>query len=129
MELPGDRSTTRRRHTRRFATFESIDRRTGSYREIRRLIVAIANDLGGYDELSTGEAQLVQRAAVLGAMLVDMEASWLRGERPFDMLGYCTVVNAQRRVFEAVGLRRRAKDVTRLASYVTNAPPYVEAAE
>jgi hypothetical protein len=35
--------------------------------------------------LSTGEQQLVQRAAVLGAILVDMEASWLRGERPFDI--------------------------------------------
>src|SRR5262245_29003868 len=120
MELPGDSPTKRRRHTRRFATFEAIDRRTASYRETRRLIGAIANDLGGYDELSTGEQQLVQRAAVLGAILVDMEAQWLRGERPFDMLGYCTVINAQRRIFEAVGLRRRARDVTTLTQYLTD---------
>jgi len=119
----------RRRNTARLLGFDDLDRRTATYREAKRLVGALESDLGGADQLSTGERQLVQRVAVLGSILTELELRWFRGERPYDLLGYCTVVNAQRRVLEAVGLRRRARDVTRLASYVINAPPEAEAAE
>jgi hypothetical protein len=112
----------RRRNTHRFVTFENMDRRCGAFRETKRLIGEIEGDLGGPDQLSTGERQLVQRGGVLGAILTDMEARWLAGEA-IDVPMYCTVVNAQRRVFESIGLRRRPKDIT---------PPlrdYLEAAE
>lgn len=111
MELPGDNPSKRRRNTLRFARFEDLDRRTGAYREARRLIVAIVADLGGADQLTAGEQQLVQRAAVLGAILVDHEARYMRGDQ-FDPASYSALVNTQRRVLEAVGLRRRARDIT-----------------
>ena len=75
------------------------------------MIDEIEGDLGGGDRLSTAERQLVQRAAVLGAVLTDAESRWIDGE-PIDPVTYCTIVNAQRRVFETVGLHRRARDVT-----------------
>jgi hypothetical protein len=40
-----------------------------------------------------------------------MEAKYLRGMM-VDPALYCTVLNAQRRVFETIGLRRRPRDVT-----------------
>ena len=95
----------------RLLTLDNLDRRTAAYRETRKLIDEIEGDLGGSDRLSTGERQLVQRAAVLGAVLTDTESRWIEGE-PVDLTGYCTIVNAQRRVLETIGLRRRSRDVT-----------------
>jgi hypothetical protein len=102
----------------RLTSLDSLDRRTVAYRETRKLINEIEGDLGGSDRLSTGERQLVQRAAVLGAVLTDTESRWIEGE-PIDTTAYCTVVNAQRRVLETIGLRRQPRDVTpSLAEYL-----------
>jgi hypothetical protein len=102
----------------RLLTLGDLDRRTAAYRETRKLIDEIEGDLGGGDRLSTGERQLVQRAAVLGAVLTDVESRWIAGE-PIDTTAYCTVVNAQRRTLETIGLRRRSRDVTpSVAEYV-----------
>jgi hypothetical protein len=95
----------------RLLTLSDLDRRTAAYRECRKLIDEIETDLGGGDRLSTGERQLVQRAAVLGALLEDTESRWIEGQ-PIDPTSYCTVINAQRRVLESLGLQRRARDVT-----------------
>jgi hypothetical protein len=67
------------------------------------LTTDIETDLGGPDQLSAAERQLVQHGAVLGAVLTDMEAKWLRGGH-FDLTAYCATINCQRRVFEAIGL-------------------------
>jgi hypothetical protein len=98
----------------RLLTLGDLDRRTAAYQKTRRLIDDIESDLNA-DSLSTGERQLVQRAAVLGALLEDTESRWIEGE-PIDATAYCTIVNAQRRVLETIGLgsRRYAKDITPL---------------
>jgi hypothetical protein len=104
----------------RLLTLDDLDRRTSAYRETRKLITDLEGDLGGGDRLSTGERQLVQRAAVLGSMLADTEGRWIEGE-PIDLGGYCAIVNAQRRVLEAIGLRRQPRDVTpSVADYVAH---------
>jgi hypothetical protein len=94
----------------RFLTLADLDCRTAAYRETTRLIAEIEADLGGADQLSTGERQLVQRAGVMGALLSDIETRWIRGE-PVDPAAYCTTVNAQRRILETIGLRRRPRDL------------------
>jgi hypothetical protein len=98
----------------RLLTLNDLDRRTAAYQATARLISEIEADLGGHDRLSTAERQLVQRAAVLGAVLIDAEAKWLAGDA-FDPSTYCAIVNAQRRVLETIGLKRRARDVSPLA--------------
>jgi hypothetical protein len=95
----------------RLLSLADLDRRTAAYRETRKLIDEIEGDLGGRERLSTGECQLVQRCAVLGAVLTDMETRWIDGE-PIDPASYCTIVNAQRRVLETIGLKRVPRDVT-----------------
>jgi hypothetical protein len=102
----------------RLLTLDDLDRRTAAYRETAKLINEIEADYGGSDRLSTGERQLIQRAAVLGAVLTDTESRWIESGK-IDPTQYCTVVNAQRRVLETIGLRRRPRDVTpSVAEYV-----------
>jgi hypothetical protein len=95
----------------RLLTLEGMDGRTAAYRETKRLIDEVTADLGGAEHLSAAEKQMVQHAAVLGAIATDLEAQHLKGRR-IDLNGLATVLNAQRRCFEAVGYRRRQRDVT-----------------
>ncbi|MDT3686481.1 MAG: hypothetical protein RO009_15715 [Pseudorhodoplanes sp.] len=104
----------------RFLTLADLDRRTSAFRKTEALIVALESDLGGSEALTTGERQLVQRAAVLGSMIEDMETRWIGGA-PLDTTAFCTVVNAQRRVLETIGIKRRQRDVTpNLSDYIQN---------
>jgi hypothetical protein len=89
-----------------------LDRRTVAYRDTQRLVSMIEADLGGADLLSAAERQLVQHGAVLGALLTAMERKWISNEAPFDPLVFSTLVNAQRRLFADLGLRRVPRDVT-----------------
>jgi hypothetical protein len=112
----------------RLMTLESLDRRTGAYKLTRAIIEQITSDLGGSDRISAGEGQLVQRAAVLGAMAADIEARWIAGS-PIDPLCLATIANAQRRLLETIGLKRQARDVTpSLHSYMKARQPQQEAA-
>jgi hypothetical protein len=88
-----------------------LDGRSTAYRRTCELIAAVEADLGGADRLSTGERQIVQRAALTGALAEDLEARWLAGE-DIDPGAYSALANSKRRLFEAIGLQRRAKDVT-----------------
>jgi hypothetical protein len=101
-------------------TLDELDFRTASVRRARELMTGIENDCGGAEELSTAEKQLIQRAAISGAMLEALEAQWLAGD-PIDVPAYVALGNAQRRYFETVGLKRRPRDVTpTLAQYLAS---------
>jgi hypothetical protein len=107
----------------RKATLEGVDRRTAAYRVTRRLMADIESDLGGAEQLTAAERELVQRVAVMGAYLTEMEKRWIGGEK-LDPAVYCTLVNAQRRVAETIGLRRRPRDVTpSISSYLASREP------
>jgi hypothetical protein len=95
----------------RLLTLADLDGRTRAAQAVRSTMTAIATDLGGSEHLSTGEHQIIKRAALTGAMLEDMAARWLLGE-PVDPALYATLSNAERRLLETVGLKRRARDVT-----------------
>jgi hypothetical protein len=103
---------TRPRATK-LATLDQLDGRTLAAKAARDTIASIASDLGGADQLSTAEMQIIQRAAVTGAILEDMEAQWLSGA-PIDAPTYVALGNAQRRYLETVGLKRAPRDVTTL---------------
>src|SRR5438270_4618100 len=99
-------------------TLADLDGRTRAAQVVGKTIAALVSDLGGVDHLSTGEHEIVKSAAMTGAMLENMAARWLTGE-PIDPGQYATLSNAQRRLLETVGLRRRSRDVSpSLASYV-----------
>jgi hypothetical protein len=94
-------------------TLDHLDGRTSSARAARDLMADIESDLGGADMISAAERQIIQRAAITGAILESMEAEWLAGGQ-IDMAVYVPLANLQRRHLEAVGLKRAPRDVTSL---------------
>jgi hypothetical protein len=104
----------------RLLKLADLDRRTAAYQGVAKGIQAIEADLGGTAHLSHAERSLIQRCAVLAAMLADQEANYLSG-KPIDPTNYATLVNALRRTFEAVGLKRASRDVTSLGSILREA--------
>jgi hypothetical protein len=95
----------------RLVTLDALDARTAAAQAARDLIATLSADLGGEDHLSAGEKQLVQRAALTGAIVADFEARWVAGQ-PVDLGDYLQAVNVQRRVLATLGLQRRQRDVT-----------------
>jgi hypothetical protein len=95
----------------RLLTLNDLDGRTKAAMMAKALVADLENDLGGADRLSAAERELVQRAALMAAMLGDAEARWLSG-RPVDVAEYTTLANAQSRILKMLGLERRQRDVT-----------------
>jgi hypothetical protein len=72
------------------------------------------NDLGGEDALSSAEHGLIRRAAVLTVELEAMEHKFAMSEsgaEPADLDLYIRATGGLRRLWESLGLKRRAKDV------------------
>jgi hypothetical protein len=113
--LPADATAMDRRNGAdgkvRLITLADLDGRTAAARRARDLVAGIEADLGGGNHLSVAERQLVQRAAVLGAIIESQEAAWLSGQQ-VDVAEHLAAINAQRRVLATIGLERRARDVT-----------------
>lgn len=95
----------------RLRTLEDIDKRTRAHRDTAELREQIAADLGGWDVVSAMQAEVITAAAIMGAMMRDRSAAYLAGE-PVDVPAFLTLANAQRRHLEALGLERRARNVT-----------------
>lgn len=95
----------------RLLTLADLDSRTRACKQALALRDGFLSDLGGADYASTGQRELAQRGAILGAMLEDQEARYMRGDG-VDLAEYCTLVNAQRRVLSDIGLARRPRDIT-----------------
>jgi hypothetical protein len=97
--------------TRRLKSISDIDQRTVAGKRAIQLVGALENDLGGVDNLSAGTKQLIQRAAVLAAMIESSEAQWLSGQA-IDLNILLAAIGVQRRVLVTLGLERRSRDVT-----------------
>jgi hypothetical protein len=95
----------------RFLTLADLDGRSRAAARCRQLVKDFESDLGGADELSTAQRQLVQRAALLATCIEDFEVRWTMG-LVFELPDYLAMVNAQRRVLLSLGLERRARDVS-----------------
>jgi len=84
-------------------------------RRLRDLISGHISDLGGDDAISEAERSIVRRASMLELQLEMMETRWAVNEgvaSASDLQNYQRVASTIRRLLEAVGLKRRAKDIT-----------------
>jgi hypothetical protein len=108
------KSQYRKRNPRaRLLRFSDLDTRTHAYRETLRAITAMESDLGGKGELSTAERQLIQNSAVLGALIGDISARYLKsGIRAINTAELALLMNSQLRIFQAIGIQRRQRNVT-----------------
>jgi hypothetical protein len=79
-------------------------------RRYRDLVTRHVGDLGGRDMLSEAQLSLVRRAAALACEIEQMEARMSQGvEVNLDSFG--RAASHLRRIYEAIGLRRQARDV------------------
>ena len=114
----GSRNVSLARLRVKLSSLNDLDRRTGAYKRVAALIAEIESDLGGSENLSTATRQIIQRAAVAGALAEDLESKWLAGI-PTDPAVHALLANSQRRLLLAVGLNRVPRDVTQnLADYL-----------
>src|SRR5438046_2796904 len=100
-------------------TIASLDGRTAAARRARDLVAALTADLGG--DLSAAQAELVQRAAMLGAFIENAEAGWLAGHES-DVSTWLAAIDRQRRTLMALGLDRVAKAVPSWDEVIRNLP-------
>lgn len=108
----GSKATTKgKRCTLDIPGLGLVDGRTQAARHYGQLVSAISDDLGGFDEISTAERELVRRAAGLSVLATVAEAKLLNGEE-IDIAELVSLGNAQRRILTTLGLQRRVRDIT-----------------
>jgi hypothetical protein len=93
----------------RFLTIADLDSRSRAAAFAKNLAASLESDLGG--DVTAGQKQLVQRAAVVSAICEDFETRFLLGHA-IELSDYLTATNVLRRVLATVGLERRARDVS-----------------
>jgi hypothetical protein len=82
------------------------------------LVAGIVGDLGGQDNLSNGQLQLIRRSAMLSTHCELMEQGAAEG-KSFDPIVYGQLTGHLTRALKALGLKRTPKDVTpTLADYL-----------
>jgi hypothetical protein len=101
----------------RLVTMEDLDRRTKAAQIALETKSAIMADLGGEDRLSTLEKIMVENAAMSAAVLRDAHVRWMQGQ-PVPVSELATLENTFNRTAQALGLTRRAKDVTTIDAYL-----------
>ena len=112
VDRPKDRQKSR--ITNGSALLPGVDQRCAWVRRAKDVIAAHLSDLGGVDNTSAAERSIIRRASVLTVELERLEAKFALAEQasPEDLDLYQRTAGNLRRLLEAVGLRRRAKDIT-----------------
>jgi hypothetical protein len=98
-----------------------IDGRNTWVRRCKDVIAAHLSDLGGLDNTSAAERSIIRRVSTLTVELERLEAKFaLAGEASADDLDlYQRTAGGLRRLLEAIGLERRAKNVGRFIDGVS----------
>jgi hypothetical protein len=111
---------------KRLTTLAELDGRTIAAKQAHATISAIESDLGGAENITTAKRQIIESAAVTSAMVADLGSRWLAGEQ-IDLALFCTLGNAQRRLFETIGFSRVPKNVTpSVSEYLAQKTPTEE---
>jgi len=123
VDQPKDRQ--RSRITNGSALLPGVDGRSAWIRRCKDIIAAHLSDLGGEANTSAAERSIIRRASVLTVELERLEARFaVAGEANTDDLDlYQRTAGNLRRLLEAVGIERRARDVgPTLSQYLTTLP-------
>ena len=107
-------SKQRSRVTNGNALLPGVDGRSAWVRRAKDLIAEHVADLGGLDNTSAAERSLIRRASVLTVELERLEARFAaaREADPNTLDLYARTAGNLRRLLEAVGLKRRPRDVS-----------------
>lgn len=88
-----------------------LDQRFAVVKEFKARLQAFCGDLGGWDTLSYAQRSLAARAIHLEALLERMEADVMAGGA-VDPGIYIARINALTNLFNKLGLKRKAKEVS-----------------
>ena len=78
----------------------------------------VTSDLGGLDQLSEGQRQIIRRIASMSVWCESEEAKMADGDE-IDIDRFQRCANSLRRLCESLGLERRARDITpSLSEYI-----------
>lgn len=98
-----------------------IDGRNMWQRRAKDIIAEHISDLGGVDNTSSAERNIVRRAAVITTELERIEVRFATDKATAEDLDlYQRACGNLRRLLEAVGLQRRARPVQTLAEYLAS---------
>ena len=106
-----------------------VDGRSPWIRRCKDIIASHISDLGGIDNCSAAERSLIRRAAVLTTELEQLETKFATAGQADagDLEIYQRCANSLRRLLEAVGLRRRPRDIApSLSDYLVEREEPVE---
>lgn len=92
-------------------TLDGLDRRTTAAQRALDLRDTILAERGGAEVMGALRSAMAASAAVLTAMVDDLEARWLRGEK-VDFGELSALANTRRREAEAIGLDLTPRDIT-----------------
>jgi hypothetical protein len=102
--------------------FVEKDRRGPWARRFRDIVAQITSDLGGADLLSEGQRQLIRRAATISLSCERLEGR-LAADEEVNLEVYGMLSDRLGRVFNRLGLKRQARDLTpSLDDYLRNRP-------
>jgi hypothetical protein len=101
-----------------------VDQRSPWVRRAKDVIAAHLSDLGGIAATSAAERSIIRRAAILTVELERLETRFALANEASDsdLDLYQRTAGNLRRLLEAVGIRRRPRDVTSLGEYLTALP-------
>jgi hypothetical protein len=94
-----------------------MDGRSTLTRELHERLAAIADDLGGLDQVSAIERSLIERFIHSEGLAAQIEEAARDGE-DFDCARYLALVDRVVRIAQALGLRRRMKPTEDLHAYM-----------
>lgn len=109
-----NKTKARSRISNGIARLPDVDGRSVWNRRLRDVMVLHLADIGGEDAASEAEKSIVRRVATLTVELEQMETRFAQagGAEAEDLDLYQRTVGNLRRLLEAVGMKRRPKDVT-----------------
>jgi hypothetical protein len=101
-------------------SLDALDRRTRPFKRYETIRGAVLADMGGEENVSEVQKQLVSKFATIAMQLEIMEAAAIDGDTiDVDLFG--RAAGHLRRIAEALGLERRQRDVTpTVAEYVAS---------
>jgi hypothetical protein len=93
----------------RLVWLDKIDHRSPVARRFKDLVSIVTSDLGGPDQLSESQRQIIRRIASLSVWCESQEAKMADGTE-VDINEFQRTANSLRRLCESIGLQRRQRD-------------------
>ena len=104
--------TTGREARARLKTLDDLDQRSRALKQSKRMAARLEADLGGADNLTQLQIDLIQRSVFISLLMNDMEARHYRGEENVPLSKYLSLVSTQNKIAQSLGLKRVARDLT-----------------